>query len=140
MLSYSITSVQRKILNKNIEKEKDCKKGMKFVLNVSCIYHKIKAECTWKHTFLYHTCHILYFYCILGPLQHKNEVNIVPGSICFAPNSNPSTGHCPDLPGVGLSGNSESSDWCCSLHGIGSPLCPSSTSPRSSPAHSTSLV
>lgn len=39
---------------------------------------KIKSEGTWKHAFLYHTyiIHVLYFYCILALLQHKNEVNI----------------------------------------------------------------
>lgn len=64
-----------KVLNINIEK-KDCKNRIKYVLNISYIYHKNKSRVHLEtHIFIsYMTCII--FYCILGLLQHKNAAII----------------------------------------------------------------
>lgn len=52
----------------------------KIIRNLCLLYHvsipKIKSKRPWKHTFLSHTWHVLYFHCIWGLLQHKNGVNI----------------------------------------------------------------
>lgn len=48
---------------------------MKFVLNISWIYHKNKIRVLLeKHIFMSYMTSI-YFYCILGVLKHKNAVN-----------------------------------------------------------------